>query len=77
MITLSILHKYNISYTPFYFILFVDKMMHKYTNMYLHINYESKVIYKYSIIRHWEIRMMLLYEMVFIDNIYNPCLKEF
>ena len=50
MITFSILHKYKISYTPFYFILFVDKMMHKYMNMYLHINYESKVIYKYSII---------------------------
>ena len=48
MITFSILHGYNISHTPFYFVMFVDKMMHKYMNMYLHINYESKAIYKYN-----------------------------
>ena len=37
MITFAIIHNYNISHTPFYFVLFVDEMTHKYINMYLHI----------------------------------------
>ena len=41
-------------------------MTHKYINMYLQINYESKFIYKYKIITHWEI----VSEIVFINNIY-------
>ena len=58
MITFATIHNYNISHTPFYFVLFVDEMTHKYINMYLHINYESKFIYKYKIISHWEITIM-------------------
>ena len=58
MITFATIHNYNISHTPFYFVLFVDEMTHKYINMYLHINYESKFIYKYKIISHLEITIM-------------------
>ena len=65
MITFSILHSYNISHTPFYFVLFVDKMTHKYIIMYLHTNYESKRIYKYKIIGHWGIRIMNIMTIYF------------
>ena len=49
------------------FVLFVDKMTHKYIIMYLHTNYESKGIYTYKIISHWGIRIMKMYSDLYID----------